>query len=79
MFCEDIPRFANLFGITTNVEISDRVPLDFLNLLLFNHFICLAWTALGALRSIGKGILYIAIALGLHSDLNVGTQRRIHN
>ena len=42
MFCEDIPRFANLFGITTNVEISDRVPLftfllnDITNLLLTN-------------------------------------------
>src|ERR1700704_2980687 len=36
MFCEDIPRFAILFGITTNVENSDRVPLCFLLFYIFS-------------------------------------------
>src|ERR1043165_3793274 len=57
MFREDIPRFANLFGITTNVEISDRVPLlsIFVYLYIFIKC-CYRFAALGALRSIGKGI-----------------------
>ena len=79
MFCEGIPRFANLFGITTNVENSDRVPLfSFIIFFCFFNFSVIFYAALGALRSIGKAESIYAIALGLHSDLNVGTQIRIH-
>ena len=77
MFREDIPRFAIFSLVTNNFEISDRVPLNsssflilFLNLTVF--VLCCGPQGTEEYR---EGRLQSnANAMGLSSDLNVGTQ-----
>ena len=64
MFCEDIPRFANLFGITTNVENSDRVPLC--NLIFLFVFILIIFVIGGprGTEEYREGNLYLRYRFG---------------
>ena len=76
MFREDIPRFAIFNWVTNNFEISDRVPLLFKNSNFIDYqdikfYVC----GPRGTEEYREGRLQSnANAMGLSSDLNVGTQ-----